>query len=213
MVPKSSPSANLGRMQTLVHLVRHAEVHNPDNVFYGRMEGFHLSERGYRQAEALAEYFAGHKLEGVYCSPLTRAQETARPIASRHGLEPVLIDDLLESDTRIAGKPGDLRIFRNPLNWRYFMNPLRPSWGEPYPSIRSRMTAVVERIAKEHAGAEAVAVSHMTPILVARLAFDRNPRQPWRAGVPCRRGSVTTLEFEDDKYVRSYYEPVGSSIR
>lgn len=29
---------------TVVHLVRHGEVENPDGVLYGRLPGFHLSE-------------------------------------------------------------------------------------------------------------------------------------------------------------------------
>ena len=33
--------------RTLVHLVRHGEVHNPDKVLYGRLDGFHLSDLEY----------------------------------------------------------------------------------------------------------------------------------------------------------------------
>ena len=31
---------------TVVHLMRHGEVHNPDGVLYGRLDGFHLSDLG-----------------------------------------------------------------------------------------------------------------------------------------------------------------------
>ena len=37
----------------LIHLVRHGEVHNPTGVLYGRIEGYHLSERGHRQLRRL----------------------------------------------------------------------------------------------------------------------------------------------------------------
>ncbi|MEE2044317.1 histidine phosphatase family protein, partial [Nocardiopsis tropica] len=30
---------------TVVHLLRHGEVYNPDKVLYGRLPDFHLSER------------------------------------------------------------------------------------------------------------------------------------------------------------------------
>ena len=36
---------------TIVHLLRHGEVHNPTGVLYGRLEGFGLSERGRAMAE------------------------------------------------------------------------------------------------------------------------------------------------------------------
>ena len=33
-------------VSTTVHLLRHGEVHNPTGVLYGRLDGYHLSERG-----------------------------------------------------------------------------------------------------------------------------------------------------------------------
>jgi len=41
-----------------VHLVRHGEVYNPDGVLYGRLPGFRLSDKGNRQAQAVAEALA-----------------------------------------------------------------------------------------------------------------------------------------------------------
>ena len=31
---------------TVVHLMRHGEVHNPDGILYGRLPGYLLSELG-----------------------------------------------------------------------------------------------------------------------------------------------------------------------
>ena len=31
---------------TVVHVVRHGEVYNPDRILYGRLPGFRLSDRG-----------------------------------------------------------------------------------------------------------------------------------------------------------------------
>ena len=36
----------MSEQRTLVHLLRHGEVHNPDGVLYGRLPDFHLSEDG-----------------------------------------------------------------------------------------------------------------------------------------------------------------------
>ena len=33
---------------TVVHLLRHGEVHNPTGVLYGRLPDFHLSDLGTR---------------------------------------------------------------------------------------------------------------------------------------------------------------------
>jgi broad specificity phosphatase PhoE len=198
--------------QTLIHLVRHAEVENPDNIWYGRLEGFVLSDRGLRQIVALADHFAMKTVAAVYSSPLTRAVQTAEAIAASHGLPAKVCEDIIESEARLQGLPGDRRLFRNPANLRYFVNPLRPSWGEPYRSIRERMGRAVARMRSDHPGQEVVAVSHQTPVLVARLMFEGNPKPPWQAKVPCARASVTTLVFEDDRFVGTEYLPVGSPI-
>ena len=78
--------------QATVHLLRHGEVHNPDGVLYGRLPEFHLSELGREMARTLAEHFRERSAQGarivhLAASPLTRAQETAQPIADALGLE------------------------------------------------------------------------------------------------------------------------------
>ena len=35
---------------TVVHVLRHGEVHNPEGVLYGRIPGYHLSDHGRAQA-------------------------------------------------------------------------------------------------------------------------------------------------------------------
>jgi broad specificity phosphatase PhoE len=200
-------------MRTLIHLVRHAEVENPRNVWYGRLEGFVLSARGRRQAATLGERFEKHDLAAIYSSPLERAVETAEAIARPHDLEVQVNEDIIESETRLQGKYGDLRLFRNPLNLRFFVNPYRPSWGESYKNISDRMGRAVERMLEEHRGNEVVAVSHMTPISTARLRAEKQARPPWRGRILVARASITTLEYNDDRFVKATYEDVGSRVK
>ncbi len=69
---------------SVVHLVRHGQVHNPDGVLYGRTPGFGLSDLGRQMAERLGEHFADVPLVHLVSSPLQRAQETIAPIAAAH---------------------------------------------------------------------------------------------------------------------------------
>lgn len=55
-----------------------------------------LSELGERQAEAVANRLARTRVDAVYSSPLRRALRTGTLIASKHGLEPVVRDELSE---------------------------------------------------------------------------------------------------------------------
>jgi len=196
---------------TVIHLVRHAEVENPDNIWYGLLEGFPLSAQGCETAEALGQYFASHPLAAIYASPLTRAQETAGPIACARGLDVIACPDIIETQSHLQGQYADRRVFLKARNLRYFVNPFRPSWGESYRSVAARMVRAVEAMRLAHPGGEVVAVSHMTPVMIARLAIEGRPLRPWLAKVVCKRGSVTSLVFEDGTYARTMYQEVGTA--
>ena len=49
-------------MHTIVHMMRHGEVHNPDAILYGRLPGFHLSDTGRAQARKVADALADHDI-------------------------------------------------------------------------------------------------------------------------------------------------------
>jgi broad specificity phosphatase PhoE len=186
--------------KTVVHLLRHGEVHNPEGVLYGRLPGYHLSANGRTMAVAAANFFSERNIGCVYASPLTRAQETAQPVAERLGLSIVTDERLIESGNVLEGTTVSLRrLARNPANWRYLWNPFTPSWGEPYTEVVARMWAVVQRARSENGGREAVCVSHQLPIWVTRLhAEDRrlwhNPKSR-----QCGLGSVTSFTFTGDE--------------
>ena len=67
---------------TVVHLMRHGEVHNPSGVLYGRLADYHLSDLGRKMADRVAEYVTGRDIVHLVSSPLERAQETMEPIAA-----------------------------------------------------------------------------------------------------------------------------------
>jgi len=198
---------------TVVHLLRHGEVSNPNGVLYGRLPGYHLSANGRLMAAAAADYFAERLVAALFASPLERAQETARPVAERLGLEIVTDERLIESVNVLEGKTVTLaQLALNPANWRYLWNPFRPSWGEPYASIAARMRAVMSDAAQEARGHEAVCVSHQLPIWVARRSAEE--RRLWHhpARRECALGSVTSFTYRDDTIADiSYAEPAGAA--
>src|SRR6202012_5476737 len=177
---------------TVVHLLRHGEVHNPDHVLYGRLPGYHLSANGRMMAAAAADFFAERPVAAVFASPLERAQETARPVAERLGLQILTDDRLIESGNVLEGKSVSLASLAvNPLNWKYLWNPFRPSWGEPYKEVVARVRQVVDRAREAARGQEAVCVSHQLPIWVSRLAAEH--RRLWHNPNTrqCARGALT----------------------
>lgn len=198
--------------QTVVHLLRHGEVHNPGKVLYGRLPGFRLSPLGERMAQIAAEALAGRDVVRVVSSPLERARQTAQPIAEQFGL-PVDIDDrLIESENVFQGLRvgvGD-GILRSPRHYRHLTNPFKPSWGEPYAAVAARMLAACAAARDAARGHEAVLVSHQLPIWVTRRLVEG--RKLWHR--PDRRqcglASLTSFTYVDDRVVTvTYTEPAG----
>ncbi|EKF25112.1 hypothetical protein C731_0855 [Mycolicibacterium hassiacum DSM 44199] len=189
--------------RTIVHVMRHGEVHNPQGILYGRLPGYRLSERGRAQAEAVADWLAQRDIVYVVASPLERAQETAAPIAARHELPIAVDEDLIESTNVFQGQrvsPGDGAL-RNPLNWWHLRNPRRPSWGEPYHQIAARMKAALERARAKAAGHEAVCVSHQLPVETLRRAMTGQNLHHFPTRRMCNLASVTSFYFDGDEFV------------
>lgn len=201
-------------VRTTVHVMRHGEVFNPEKVLYGRLPGYHLSDRGRRQAQAAADWLAGHDIVYVVASPLERAQETAKPIADSHGLSIDVDDDLIESWNSFEGErvaPGDGAL-RDPRNWPRLRNPMKPSWGEPCSEIAPRMMAALNRAREKAAGHEAVCVSHQLPVETLRRAMTgrKLPHLPLPHSRLCNLASLTSFTFDGDRLVRwGYTEPWG----
>jgi broad specificity phosphatase PhoE len=202
-------------MRTVVHLLRHGEVHNPSAVLYGLRSGYHLSDLGRKMAQRVADTIGDRDITHVVASPLDRAQETAQPLAEQRGLDVVTDERVIESANVFEGMRfgvGD-GVLRRPSSWRHLWNPFRPSWGEPYRQIVARMMAAVHDARDAAEGHEAVVVSHQLPIWVTRLhvegrIFLHDPRRR-----QCTLCSLTTLTYEDGKLstVR-YSEPAADLI-
>jgi len=75
-------------------VARHGETAwNRAERFRGRSD-VDLDETGLQQAELLADYLSGRKIDAVYSSPLQRAVKTARAIASRQNLQVIVSEGL-----------------------------------------------------------------------------------------------------------------------
>jgi broad specificity phosphatase PhoE len=200
---------------TVVHLLRHGEVHNPEGVLYGRRDGFHLSDLGRTMAERVAAAIGDRDIVHLRSSPLERARETIAPLAEARQLEVEIDERVLESENRFEGAQfGKGRNpLRDPRTWWLLRNPWKPSWGEPYKHIVARMMAAVHDARAAAVGHEAVIVSHQLPIWTTRLHVERRSflHDPRRR--QCTLCSLTSLHFVGDRITQvSYSEPAGDLI-
>lgn len=202
-------------MKTVVHLLRHGEVHNPTGVLYGRMSGYHLSDLGREMAQRVADTIEDRDITQVVSSPLERAQQTAAPLAKALGVDIVTDNRVIESTNVFEGQSfgvGD-GVLRKPKAWRHLWNPFRPSWGEPYKQVAARMMAAVYDARDAASGHETVIVSHQLPIWITRLhvenrAFLHDPRRR-----QCTLCSLTSFTFDGEQLTTvRYSEPAADLI-
>lgn len=198
--------------RTIVHLVRHGEVHNPAKILYGRLSGYRLSDRGRAQAEATARSFAGHDVAYLACSPLQRTRETSEPMTAVTGLDPVIDPDVLEAGNSFEGlhvRGWDSDLW-NPRYWPRLRRPSVPSWGEPYEEIADRMFTAIHRAREAAEGREAVIVTHQLCVVAAARRARDLPLAHNPADRQCDLSSVTSLVFLGDTIVDvRYTEPAA----
>jgi probable phosphoglycerate mutase len=164
----STPSAILRAPQiTTIFVVRHAEVHNPADILYGRLPRFHLSGRGWEQAERSARFLSSRRLAAIYTSPLLRARQTAAVLSHYHpGAGVHLASDLLEVRTSYQGEPNS--ILKPGFS---FYEPKRDTGDESMEDVWARMRRFLARAARRHAGESIAAVSHGDPITILRVGL------------------------------------------
>ena len=197
-----------------VHLVRHGEVDNPDRILYGRLDGFELTDRGHRMAERVATFFGPSPIARVISSPLIRAMQTATPIAEAHGLDVEIDDRLIEGTNAFqGGRVSAKRILGTPSLWPLLRHPLRPSWGEPYRDIASRMMAAMDDASASVESGEVVLVTHQLPIWMVHRHIAGVPLPHLPGSRRCTLASVTSFQKEQGKWrEHSYREPAGELL-
>ncbi len=137
-------------------LVRHGETElNRADVFRGRADP-PLNRQGLRQAEAASRRLASFPLEAAYASPLLRAAQTARAIASPHGIEVELHPSFIDVDygewseksvDEVAGTwPREFAL------WQQDPASLRFPGGESLKEARERLREGLEMLRSRHQG-------------------------------------------------------------
>ena len=180
---------------TTILLVRHADVHNPADIVYGRLPRFRLSTIGQAEAARTAAALAGPPLAALYTSPQLRARQTARAIAVRHPDLAVQVTGLLaEVRTGWQGTPNvemAARLFN-------FYDPRHHPDDETLADVSARLLRWVALMLRRHPGQVVAGVSHGDPVMIARLLFSGvEPRLETLRNQELypTKGSITRLVF------------------
>jgi broad specificity phosphatase PhoE len=160
---------------TRISLVRHASVHNPSNIFYGRLPGFSISKNGRLEAARTARALKDQTIEEIVSSPLLRCRQTAAEILKYHHHLKLRQSSLItEVYTSFQGQSSDVVDLRN---------------GDVYSGVNSkyeqpedivlRVKKFLSRIRRASFGKHVVAVTHGDVILFMVLWARDFPLTPY----------------------------------
>lgn len=189
---------------TVIHLIRHGEVHNPQRVLYGRMSRFGLTERGRRQARAAGAFLEARPVQALFSSPLLRARQTAAEIArtlggGRRPRVSSLINEVLTPFEGLPAAQVDARrgdVYSHGRQGRF----------EQPEDIVARVQRFIRRCQRRPHEGEIAAVTHGDVIVFTVLwalgrdlsAHNKNRlgKNGYAAGYPAH-GSITTLILKE----------------
>lgn len=192
-------------MTTRIFLIRHgATAANRANPYrlQGRSLDPELDPLGRTQAERTAEVLAGRPLDAVYTSPLLRAAQTAFAVGRPHGLEPIVVSDLIEAtmgawEGRTWGEvetayPDEYRRFLDDPGSVPYLD------GESFADVEKRVSPVLAELAMRHEGGRIAVVGHN---VVNRAVLAGILGLPMRLARTIRQanGGINIMDYEETR--------------
>jgi broad specificity phosphatase PhoE len=151
------------------------------------------------QAQRTGGWLAGRPLDAVYSSPLLRARQTAEAIACRHGLEPELVDDLIEVDVGLwEGRSWEEIERTDSEAYRLFMTDatVHPYLGgENLSVVAARAVPAMERLAARNVDRTIAVVAHNVVNRLCLAHLLKSPLARYRS-IPQDNCGVNLLRYE-----------------
>jgi len=189
-------------MNSLLFLIRHGETAwNNEGIFRGQSD-VPLNERGLQQAKATADYLKSVDFAAVYCSPLSRARQTADAICLDRVIKPAPVNAF----TDISFGPWEGKSFseletlypEKIKTWRETPEKHKLPDAETLSEAMSRSFSIMGQLARENQGQSIAIVSHrviLKLLILAALRLDSKGFWKIKQDNCC----INILEFDDKK--------------
>ncbi len=197
--------------KTEILFLRHGEsLGNSLKIMAGQVD-VDLSERGWQQAEAAAEFLAGQGIEVIYSSDLKRAYNTASAVAEKIGLPIIKSEKLREvflgdfegvKMEKLAVEYGESfgRYWTTDFGIYSFPN------GETTLEAGERFYREVERIANAEIGKRILVAAHAGVIRSFWGIMKNIPRAELGSAYPfSSNASVSRVEYDGGRFFEVSY--------
>ena len=189
-------------------MIRHGfSVANNEKKFAGHSD-FPLTEMGKKQAEKCAEALKNEHIDAIYASDLSRAFETAIPVAKAHGLTVVPHKGLREIFAgEWEGKTFDeleVKFAESYGTWKNDIGHAHPDCGESVAELYDRILTTLDEIARDNEGKTVCIATHATPIRAVCTAAkgflaDKMSEVSWTVNA-----SISLFEYENGRFTAVY---------
>ena len=189
-------------------MIRHGfSVANNEKKFAGHSD-FPLTEIGKKQAERCAEALKDEHIDAIYASDLSRAFETAIPVAKAHGLTVVPHKGLREIFAgEWEGRTFDeleVKFAESYGTWKNDIGHAHPDGGESVAELYDRILTTLGEISKANEGKTVCIATHATPIRAVCTAAkgflaDKMSEVSWTVNA-----SISLFEYENGRFTAIY---------
>lgn len=184
-------------------LARHGQTVWHAGNRYAGVSDVALTDTGRAQAEALGRWAAGHPVDAVWTSPLSRAVDTAEPACRALGVAARRDPGLRECDFGVVeGRTLAEFAAEHPAAAEaYRADPV----AHPFPGAEdpraaaARGTAALRRIAAAHPGGRVLVVAHNTLLRLTLCSLLGIPLAEYRRAFPrLRNAAVSEIRVDGD---------------
>lgn len=188
----------------LVIFLRHGQAkNNVERILAGRAKGFPLTDQGIQQAEQIGTFLKSFNVSKIYCSPVERAEHTARIVADKVGLNCTVDERLTEIGMgSFSGMHYDemLKKHGNVFLKFYQNHPIVEENGiETFSSVKNRILDMVSHCSQKHEEETVLLVTHMDPIK-SMISTVLQPKPESLYEMIIRNASLTILKNEQSSF-------------
>ena len=186
-------------VETTITFLRHGSVENPQNILYGRIPGFTLSEKGKIEVVKTAEILGKQGISQIYTSPMKRARQSAAIIGKEMGIDPQV--SYLLTEVRLFCQGMSIDKYHKFIQKNLYNEENIEKGQESVEHVASRMMKFVRSVFNKNYGIHILAVSHGDPIIILK-AYSTGSQFTWDYKIShyIQPGKYLTLKIKNKAY-------------
>jgi probable phosphoglycerate mutase len=188
----------------LILFLRHGQAkNNVERILAGRSKGFPLTDVGIQQAQNIGDFLRPFNISKIYSSPIERAEQTAKIVANKVGLDCIIDERLTEIEMgSFSGMHYDEMFskYGNVFLKFYQGHPIVETNGiETFASVKKRVLDMVSHCSQKYDKETILLVTHMDPIK-SMISTILQPKPELLYEMIIRNASLTILKNEQSSF-------------